>query len=299
MKKYLSIVCALTMIASLAGCGASDALSSSGASKKTSSDTTNPAPDDDTTEAPAEEKTEPDADTNISIVSHSLSKDYNGKEVLVVEYAWTNTADKEKSFSFAVTDKAFQNGIECDSTVIGCDEIDSKLQLADVMPGTTINLKIGYHITDHTDVTIRVTDLIGSDTLLDEVIDLGGGAGTAPAEAESKEETSVKISGHHLSTDYSGATVLVVDYEFYNGEDEAKSFMWLFSDKAFQNGVECDDMVIGCDDIDSQSIMNDVQPGTTYTVSEAYHVADGSDVIIKVSDLWGGTTYIEDTISLN
>ena len=317
MRKYLSIICAITMLACLGGCGSSDSDSDSKSSSETSSSSekkeTTEEKTDKETEKPTEKETEPETtkatepatepektdDSPVKILSHSLSKDYEGKDILVVEYSWTNTADKEKSFSFAVIDKAFQNGVQCDSMVIGCDEVDSEKQLADVMPGATITLKEGYHISDMTNVTIKVTDFLGDDTYINEVIDLGGGAGVSNDNSSSIGDTTLKITGHHLSTDYQGEQVLVIDYEFYNGEDDAESFIWFFSDKVFQNGVECDDLVIGCDDVDSQASMNEVMPGTTYQVSEAYHLTDTSDVTVKVTDLWGDTTYIDETFSIN
>lgn len=315
MKKYLSIICALAMIASLSGCGSSGSGSSS--SSSSSSDSSSESSSAEATEeeeksSEAEEETEKESeepeteakksdDSPVKILSHSLSKDYNGKDVLVVEYSWTNTDDEETSFTFAVADKAFQNGVECDSTVIGCDEIDSQKQLADITPGTTLTLKVGYHISDNTNVTIKCTDLFGSKTLLEETIDLGGGAGSEAANNNAENnvgDTTVKMTGHRLGKDYKGKDVLIVDYEFYNGEDEAESFMWLFSDQAFQNGVECSDLTLGVDGYDSQLVMNEITPGTTYTVSEAYILTDMSDVTVKVADLFGGKTYIEETISL-
>lgn len=149
-----------------------------------------------------------------------------------------------------------------------------------------------------TNANVVVTDLWGDNTLLNESIDLGGGSGTT-VQADDSQETYVKIVNHFLSKDYEDKDILVVEYEFYNGSDEPESFVWNFSDKAFQNGIECDDMVFGCDDIDSQRSMNEIQPGTTYTVSAGYHLSDMSDVTIEVTDLFGDTKYISETISLS
>ena len=67
----------------------------------------------------------------------------------------------------------FQDGIECDSTVIGCDDIDSQEQLNDIQPGKTYTVTVGYHISDMSKpVDVVVTDLFGKETLLEESIDL-------------------------------------------------------------------------------------------------------------------------------
>ena len=251
------------------------------------------------TEKQTEPETESAKESNITIVSHSLSKDKYDKDVLIIEYAYTNIEDKATSFSFACQDSVFQNGVECSSSVWGCDEIDSQQQLNDVQPGATYNLKVGYSLQDMTNATVVVTNLFGTETLIEETIDLGGGEGAA-IDTENLQETNVKVTGHHMSKDYNGEDVLIVDYEYYNGSDEAESFMINFSAKAFQNGVECDDTVIGCDEIDSEKIMNEIQPGVTLNFSRGYHIVDMSDVEIKVEGtLFDDTEYVSEIISLS
>lgn len=109
---------------------------------------------------------------NIEIVSHNYSTDYEGKKVLVIEYAYTNITDKAQSFTFACQDKVYQNGVECDSAVIGCDDIDTEQQLNDVLPGNTYNLKVGYKLQDNSEATVIITDLWGEETILEESIEI-------------------------------------------------------------------------------------------------------------------------------
>ncbi len=111
-------------------------------------------------------------ESNIKIVSHSLGKDYEGKDVLVIEYAFTNTDDKAKSFNSSCQDSVFQNGIECTSTVIGCDEVDIQQQLNNVQPGVTYNLKVGYVLEDKSPANVVVKDLFGQKTILDAKISI-------------------------------------------------------------------------------------------------------------------------------
>lgn len=249
-------------------------------------------------ETPSEESETPAKESNISIVSHSISKDYEGKDILIIEYAWTNTDDDATSFSFAVQDKVYQNGIECSSMVIGCDEIDSQQQMNDVQSGTTYNLKVGYILQDMTNANVVVTDTWGDDKLLDEIIELGGGEGTVISVDESLD-TSLKITNHYLTKDYEDKDVLIIEYEFYNGEDDAEAFIYLFDDTVFQNGIECDSNVFGCDDITSEDIMNKIQPGVTITIREGYHISDMSDVSVEVTGLFGNTEYLSETLTLS
>ena len=146
----------------ISGCG------DSGESSSTVSEAT-------TTVAEAETQTEKpasDAKFAFEIVSTAMSTDYEGKSVLVVEYNFTNNSDETTSFTFACRDKVFQNGIECDSSVIGCDDVDSQMQLTDIQPGTTYTLKVGYHAESGAPVDIQITSLFGDETYLEQTVEI-------------------------------------------------------------------------------------------------------------------------------
>ena len=98
---------------------------------------------------------------------------YAGDPILIVEYEFTNHTDKAVSFTFAVTDKAYQNGVECSSIVIS-DEIDAQQALNDVKPETPYTLKVGYALQDtETPVEIEITDILGAEQYLTQTIELG------------------------------------------------------------------------------------------------------------------------------
>lgn len=236
------------------------------------------------------------SESNIKLSSWELSKDYSGTEVLVVEYEWTNTNDEEANFATTFTAKVYQNGIECESAIM-VDGVDTQKQLNDIQPGVTYNLKKAFVLQDKTTANVIVKMLFGSDNLVDEKIDLGGGSGISVPNGEIGE-TSIKIVNYKLSKDYSGEDVLVINYEFYNGEDNEEAFNFMFNDKAFQNGIECNNIAIDCDDIDYGTHLNDVLPGYSYIVSVGYHISDMSDVEIKVTDLFGKKIYLAETIKL-
>lgn len=114
---------------------------------------------------------------------------------------------------------------------------------------------------------------------------------TETSKAEAPEEGSVAadseyavtIDGSRLSTDYEGKQALVVDYSFTNNSGKAISFMIATSAKAFQNGVELNS-AIGAD-TDAMSLLNDVKPGATIQVQQAYVLSDSSDVTVEVTKL--------------
>lgn len=106
----------------------------------------------------------------------------------------------------------------------------------------------------------------------------------AEAQAETAEsEYAITIDGSRLSTDYSDRQALIVDYTFTNNSDSAISFMVAASAKAFQNGVELS-TALGTD-ADPMSLMNDVKPGASIQVQQAYVLSDSSDVTVEVTKL--------------
>lgn len=100
------------------------------------------------------------AKTTVEVTAIELSEDYKGDTVLVAEFTFTNGEKEPKAFIYLFNVTAFQHGVECDSTVIGCDKIDSSRWLNDVQPGVTYTLTMGFHISDLSDVTIEVTDFM-------------------------------------------------------------------------------------------------------------------------------------------
>ena len=123
---------------------------------------------------------------------------------------------------------------------------------------------------------------------------------SAPAKAETpvqaQSQTSVKITGTRTGKDWSGNDILIVDYEFYNGTNENQMFVTYFDDKAYQNGVECDDVVFSSD-YDADNLLKEVQPGYSITVSKAYVLTDFSTVTISVKKLFSGEEYVSQTVT--
>ena len=232
------------------------------------------------------------AEQSVSIVSHSIVKDIQGNDTLVIEYSWTNNSKKETSFMVACMDHVYQNGIECPSYAALVDEVDAQQEMNDIKPGTTYKLKIGYTLQDKTNALVEVTDFLGKKYYLQETIDLGGGEGNPSGASASASETTVKISDMFLSKDYEKKDVLVIKYEVTNGEDRPISFSTFFDDKVYQNGVECSSLAVFCDDVDSNTVLVNIKPGVTTIVEEGYLLNDMSDVEIEVKKLFTDQAYL-------
>lgn len=152
MKKYLSIVCAIAMLASLTGCGSSGSSSKSSSKSSVTSD---------------EKKND-----TISIKNYRLSTDRKNNPVLIVDYEFRNNTDEVKTFSSLFYDKAFQNGVKCKSITLGNKSFDSNAADTEVLPGYTYTVNQAYYITDNSDVLIMVTDYFNKTTYLEQTISL-------------------------------------------------------------------------------------------------------------------------------
>lgn len=312
MRKKLALLTSISVLLSMAACAESgddssseedvSSISSEQDSEDESSDNSSES-EESSDESSEEENDDSDvAESNISVVSHEVTTDYSGRNVLLIEYSWTNTSDENKSFMLSFTDQVFQNGIECENAYFFSDGNALGDTSAELQPGATQNVKVGYYIGDMTTALVMVTEAFSWDDelVVNEAIDLGGGKGYGSSVPNNTGDTYVKYVGHSVGKDYDGDDILTVAYEFHNGSDEPESFAWNFSDKVFQNGIECEKSYFTLEETEGifSSIL-EILPGVVITVAETYKLSDMSDVTIEVTDLFGSKDYVSETISLN
>lgn len=101
---------------------------------------------------------------------------------------------------------------------------------------------------------------------------------------ESKDYT-VKYLRHKLTQDYFGNDCLAVYYEFTNNSSEDASFVYSFSEQAFQNGIELDKSFFSLKDEERNS-SREIKPGVTIEVYSLFEYKDNSDVELEVSELF-------------
>lgn len=109
---------------------------------------------------------------HVQIVSAILSgNDHEGKPTVLVTYQWTNDTDKNNSFMALASPKAFQNGTELETAVYmdQPDGYDANSYTAEVQPGATATVTLGYVLQDQSDVTIDVTALFSVSNADDKV----------------------------------------------------------------------------------------------------------------------------------
>ncbi|MEQ2441228.1 DUF5067 domain-containing protein [Solibaculum intestinale] len=133
------------------------------------------APSDSSSSAPASSAnvaSKSDQDVSVKILGSSVSTDYSGDNILIVEYEFTNNSDRERNFMTTCDDKAYQNGVECGSAYV-VSGVDAQAEMNDLKPGATMTLKSAYKLQDTTTpVEIEIKQYFGNDVFLEETINL-------------------------------------------------------------------------------------------------------------------------------
>lgn len=114
-----------------------------------------------------EQDTEGDIEgAHVKIVSAAASgADYNGAATVLVTYEWMNKTTKNNSFSSLAHPQVFQNGKSLDIAMYtqSPEGYDANSYLAEVQPGATATVTLGYVLQDQSPVTVDVTALMSMD----------------------------------------------------------------------------------------------------------------------------------------
>lgn len=104
---------------------------------------------------------------SVTIDGCRLAKDYEGKDVAIVKYTFTNVSDDEPaSFMWSMSDKVFQGGISLEHAYFVDEDAgyDSGNQTREIKKGASIQLEVAYELTDTTsDVEVEVSELLSWD----------------------------------------------------------------------------------------------------------------------------------------
>lgn len=112
-----------------------------------------------------------DTDTNlgdykVEIVSCRLAKDYEGKDIVIVKYNFTNNADEAASFMFAFDENVYQNGVGLNECIFADESANYSMdnQTKEIKTGATLEVEVAYELNDATtDIEVEVKELIGFD----------------------------------------------------------------------------------------------------------------------------------------
>lgn len=281
-KKILASALSLIVLFALSACSVEDSTSS-----KQPDSTPYQATQDDpiqtvqpTEPASAETLEEAGAlgDYAVEIHDSELTKDYNGNPAIIISYSFTNNAEDAISGMVALSNIAFQNGVQLDTAIITGRDIGTD-QMKDIKTGATIELQAAFLLTSDTaPVEFEVSELISfSSEKLGKIFEISEGGETVLSVAPSGSisgtlgDYNVSVVSHKLSKDYQDAPAVIVTLGFTNNGNDNANFMTAISCKAFQDGVQLDTAILtGDDGGNGASQLRNVKPGAGTEVSVAY-----------------------------
>lgn len=115
-----------------------------------------------------------DANANTEIGAYSveisdcrLAKDFEGKDVVIIKYKFTNISnDTPTSFWVAFDDGAYQNGVGLNNAYVLEESANysEDNQTKEIKKGASIDVEVAYELNDTTtDVEVEVTELFSFD----------------------------------------------------------------------------------------------------------------------------------------
>lgn len=93
----------------------------------------------------------------VSIDNAMVTTDYNGDKAIVVTYSWTNNSDDTTSAMVALSEKAFQDGVQLETAFV--NDLDNDGHMADVRPGAGTTYQVAYSLKSDSDVEVEVAEL--------------------------------------------------------------------------------------------------------------------------------------------
>lgn len=142
MKKFITVLLIMLLAFSMIACGDDSASDSSSDNPTAEAEKTEKADDEDSGFLENEGDI---GDYHCAIKKSKMTKDWEDKPAIIINYEFTNNSDSATSFDMALDAKAYQNGVELD-TSYGNDENESYMK--DVKPGTTFKIKRVYLLDD-------------------------------------------------------------------------------------------------------------------------------------------------------
>lgn len=118
-----------------------------------------PAQADDVRQASQPDPTADSASSKyaVTIDGCELGSDYSGEPAVIISYTFTNNSSEDEAFSYVISDKCFQNGVQLEAAIM--TDIDSSRSLSAVKPGASISVKQAFLLDDQSDVTVECTEL--------------------------------------------------------------------------------------------------------------------------------------------
>ena len=102
-------------------------------------------------------------DYQVEIKTCRLAKDYEGKDVAIITYGFTNNADDSTAFMYTFDDQVYQNGVGLNNAYVLADSANyaEENQTKEIKKGATLDVEVAYQLNDTTtDLEVEVKELI-------------------------------------------------------------------------------------------------------------------------------------------
>ena len=155
MKKIIYLLVVIFVLLTLVGCMNNDneTLSSTSSKNGVSSYETASLP----------EKKGNLGEYTVDVKGCRLAKDTEGKDIVIVNYGFANHAETSTSFTFAISDKVFQDGVGLNKcyNVAGSAKYSSENQSKNIKKDASIEVEVAYILNDSTTpIEVECTELI-------------------------------------------------------------------------------------------------------------------------------------------
>lgn len=94
-------------------------------------------------------------DCHVKYISHEVTYNLADTKCVAVYYEFTNNSSKNKAFGYFTDAKAFQNGVELETSTF-YTENDDRTTYSEIKPGTTTTVCMAYELRDDSEVTLEI-----------------------------------------------------------------------------------------------------------------------------------------------
>lgn len=157
--KRIALCLALSALLLAGGCAQTSTTTTPSTDAGETVSATTAAPET-TTAAPSQNGEGTLGDYGVKITGFSLSKDYDGKDAIIINYDFTNNSEEAVAALFALNFKLFQGGVELE-TAIMVDDCDLTPEQSEIKKGVTLSCQSAYLLRDTSSpVEIEVSELM-------------------------------------------------------------------------------------------------------------------------------------------
>lgn len=106
-------------------------------------------------------------DYHVVLKDCAFGKDYEGKDMIVINYDFTNNSADTMSALVGIYMQAFQDGVQLDTAMVLDDSVyDAGIAQKDIKPGTTLEgCQNAFVLTSDSPVEIEVSDMFNDPTV--------------------------------------------------------------------------------------------------------------------------------------